>query len=83
MAYIPDPDIYYSQIQRSKTPAQVKLIRLFKLFSVALKSFIEAQQPGAMNNSYLVLGDKAKYVNLMIPLAFIIGDNQGGENIFR
>ena len=48
---------------------------------MALKSFIEAQQPGAMNNSYLVLGDKAKYVNLMIPLSFIIGDNQGGDNI--
>ena len=61
--------------------AQVKLIRLFKLFSVALKSFIEAQQPGAMDNSYLVLGDRAKYVNLWIPLSFIIGDNQGGDNI--
>ena len=63
-------------------PAQVKLIHLFKLFSVALKSFVEAQQPGAtMGNSYLVLGEKAKYVNLMIPLAFIIGDNRGGDNI--
>ncbi len=48
---------------------------------MALKSFIAAQQPGALDNSYLVLGDRAKYVNLMIPLAFIIGDNQGGDNI--
>ena len=48
---------------------------------MALKSFIQAQQPGALDNSYLVLGDRAKYVNLMIPLAFIIGDNQGGDNI--
>ena len=81
MAYIPDQDLYYSKIQRSKISAQVKLIRLMKLFSVALKSFIAAQQPGAMDNSYLVLGDRAKYVNLFIPLAFIIGDNQGGDNI--
>ena len=81
MAYIPDQDLYYSKIQRSKISAQVKLIRLMKLFSVALESFIAAQQPGAMDNSYLVLGDRAKYVNLMIPLSFIIGDNQGGDNI--
>ena len=81
LAYIPDQDLYYSKIQRSKMPAAVKQIRLFKLFSVALKSFIEAQQSGAMDNIYLVLGDKSKYVNLKIPLAFIIGDNQGGDNI--
>ena len=58
--------------------ASLKLIRLFKLYSVALKSFIDAQQNGAMDNIYLVLGDKAKVVTLKIPLAFIIGDNQGG-----
>ena len=61
--------------------APVKLLRLFKLYSVALKSFIQAQQDGAMDNIYLALGDKAKYVNMKIPLAFIIGDNQGGDNI--
>jgi hypothetical protein len=61
--------------------ASVKLLRLFKLFSVALSSFIAAQQDGAMDNIYLALGDKAKHVNLKIPLAFIIGDNQGGDSI--
>ena len=35
----------------------------------------------AINNSYLVFGDKEKYFNLMNPLPFIIGDNQGGDNI--
>jgi hypothetical protein len=73
--------MYYSKVQRTKIEAPVKLIRLFKLFSVALQSFIDAQQPGAMDNVYLALGDKAKYVNLKIPLAFIIGDNQGGDMI--
>ena len=61
--------------------ASVKQLRLFKLFSVALKSYIEAQQDGAMDNIYLVLGGKAKFVILKIPLAFIIGDNQGGDTI--
>ena len=61
--------------------ASVKQLRLFKLFSVALKSYIEAQQDGAMDNIYLVLGGKAKFVILKIPFAFIIGDNQGGDTI--
>jgi hypothetical protein len=62
-------------------PASIKQLRLFKLYSVALQSFVEAQQDGAMDNIYLALGDKAKVVTLKIPLAFIIGDNQGGDGI--
>ena len=61
--------------------APLKQIRLFKLFSVAIQSFIDAQKEGAMDDVYLVLGDKAKSVILRIPLAFIIGDNQGGDSI--
>ena len=72
LAYIPDQDMYYSKVQQQKMAAALKLLRLFKLYSVALKLFIEAQQNGALENVYLVLGDKAKYVTLKIPLAFII-----------
>ena len=79
LAYILDQDLHYSIQQRKKTPAAVKQIRLLKLFNAGIQSFIEAQQPEALNNIYLQLGDKAKYVNLKIPLAFIIGDNQGGD----
>lgn len=71
----------YSKIQRGKTPAAVKQIRMFKLYAAGLRSFIDAQKDGAMDNLYLVLGNKAKIVNLKIPLAFIIGDNQGGDGI--
>jgi hypothetical protein len=46
-----------------------------------LASSISAQQPGAMDAVYLHLGGKGKYVNLRIPLAFIIGDNHGGDSI--
>jgi hypothetical protein len=35
----------------------------------------------AMDNVYLALGDKAKHVNLKMPLAFIICDNQGNDII--
>ena len=61
--------------------ASLKQVRLFKLFSVALQTFINAQQDGAMDKIYLVIGDKAKFVNLKIPFAFIIGNNQGGDSI--
>ena len=81
LAYIPDPELHYSRVQKTKFAASVKQLRLFKLFSVAIKSFIEAQQEGAMDHVYLVLGGKAKFVILKIPLAFIIGDNQGGDTI--
>jgi hypothetical protein len=81
LAYIPDQDLHYSKQQRGKIPAAVKQARLFKLFHAAIQSFVAAQQPGAMDDIYLPLGDKAKDVMLVIPLAFIIGDNQGGDAI--
>jgi hypothetical protein len=46
-----------------------------------LASFIAAQQPEAMRDVYLSLADKGKDVNMFIPLAFVIGDNQGGDGI--
>ena len=55
--------------------AAIKQIGMFKLYSAALRSFIVVQEGGAINNLYLAFGDKAKTVNLKIPLAFIIGDN--------
>jgi hypothetical protein len=81
LAYIPDQDLHYSKQQRSKIPPAVKMIRNFKLFNAGLKSFIEAQQSDVLRGIYVQLGDKAKRVNLKIPLAFIIGDNMGGDQI--
>jgi hypothetical protein len=68
LAYIPDPELHYSRIQKTKFAASVKQLRLFKLFSVAIKSFIEAQQEGAMDHVYLVLRGKAIFVILKIRL---------------
>ena len=61
--------------------AAIKQICMFKLYNAALRTFIEAQEGGAMDNLYLALEDKARIVNLKIPLAFIIGNNQGGDGI--
>ena len=52
-----------------------------KLFKTVLDSFITAQKPGALDKFELTLGQYKKVVNLKIPLAFIIGDAQGGDNI--
>jgi hypothetical protein len=57
-----------------------KQFRLFQLFEVGLASFVAAQREG-MKDVYLKLADKAKEVNMFIPLAFIVGDNQGGDGI--
>ena len=81
LAYIPDQDQHYSIQQRKQIPAAIKQMRLFKLFHAGIKSFVEAQHTSALNNIYLQLGNKAKYMDLKIPLAFIIGDNQGGDQI--
>jgi hypothetical protein len=54
---------------------------LFQLFEVGLASFVAAQQLGAMDDVHLKLADKAKEVNMCIPQAYIIGNNQGGDGI--
>src|SRR5919112_5207446 len=51
------------------------------VFETVLHSFREAQQDGALDGVPLTLGNKTKAVNLKDPLAYIIGDIQGGDGI--
>ena len=81
MAYIPCESQFYSQKQYNKFSTDTKQFRLFQLFEVGLSSFVAAQQEGAMTDVYLPLDDKGKDVNMLIPLAFIVGDNQGRDSI--
>ena len=48
---------------------------------MVLQSFRQAQQESALDNVELKLGNQSKLVNLKVPLAFIIGDIQGGDGI--
>lgn len=50
-------------------------------YATVLQSFQLAQKEGALDNVQLKLGNKTKLVNLKVPLALIIGDNQGGDGI--
>ena len=47
------------------------------LFEAGLASFVAVEQPGVMADVCLPLGDKGKDAKMLIPLAFIVGDNQG------
>jgi hypothetical protein len=81
LAYIPCESQFYSQKQYNKFSTDTKQFRLFQLFEVGLSSFVAAQQAGAMEDIYLPLGGKGKDVNMLVPLSFIVGDNQGGDGI--
>ena len=50
------------------------------LYDTVPQSFRAAQVNGALKVP-LTLGKMTKFVNLMIPLAFITGDIQGGDGI--
>jgi hypothetical protein len=54
---------------------------LHKILDCILESFKAAQQPGALSNSTIRLGRIAKVVNLYVPLQFIIGDVEGGDQL--
>ena len=60
--------------------SEMKSVQLNILFDVVLQSFREAQKDGALKIP-LTLGNQTKVVNLKVPLAFIIGDIQGGDGI--
>jgi hypothetical protein len=44
-----------------------------------LESFKAAQLPGALSNTNIRLGREEKVANLYVPLQFIIGDVEGGD----
>lgn len=80
LGYIPIDRNYYSGSQWQAMSSEIKSVRLNMLFDIVLQSFRIAQRPGALKVP-LTLGDQTKVVNLKVPLAFIIGDIQGGDNI--
>ncbi len=81
LGYIPIEKKFHSSAQWSRMDKDLKSARLNMLFETVLQSFKEAQQKNALIDFKLTLGNKTKVVNLKVPLAFIIGDIQGGDNI--
>lgn len=81
LGYIPIEKNYHSSAHWSKLEEGLKSYCENMLFETVLQSFKEAQKLGALDDVELTLGNKTKMVNLKVPLAFIIGDIQGGDGI--
>ena len=80
LGYIPIDQNFYSGEQWNAMSSEIKSVRLNILFDVVLQSFREAQRDNALRIP-LTLGEQTKIVNQKVPLAFIIGDIQGGDGI--
>ena len=81
LGYIPIERNHYSKDQWAAMSGKLKSERANMLFKTVLESFVHAQRPNALDDIELTLGKQTKIVNLKVPLAFIIGDIQGGDGI--
>jgi hypothetical protein len=81
LGYVCNEDVFFSGPERTKHTPAGKSLRLHKILDCILESFKAAQQPGALSNSKIQLGRVSKIVNLYIPLQFIIGDVEGGDQL--
>ena len=67
LGYIYDLGLLMSQAEEKQLGNDLKYTRLHKNFETILKSFVEAQQPNALSNVVVRLGNETKKVNLKIP----------------
>lgn len=80
--YVPITSYYYSNfITQKKFKGSHKSFCFNRLLDKVLESFINTQQPGALDNIRLRLDTYEKVVSLKAPLFFVIGDIQGGDKI--
>jgi hypothetical protein len=81
LGYIYDLTIEESNSMKAGQSIHLKYQRLHAIFEAILETLLEAQQPHVLDNIVLTLGGITKRVNLKVPIAFIIGDMQGGDKI--
>lgn len=82
LGYVPITSYYYSNfITQKKFKGSQKSFCFNRLLDKVLESFINTQQPGALDNIRLRLDMYEKVVSLKAPLFFVIGDIQGGDKI--
>lgn len=81
MGYVVNEDVFFSGPERTQHTATGKSLRLHLILDCILESFKAAQQPGALSNTKIRLGRVEKVVNLYVPLQFIIGDVEGGDQL--
>jgi hypothetical protein len=81
LGYIANEDFYYSSAEIKANNADTKNERFHRQLEVILKSFYNAQEPNALFDIPIKLGNIGKRVNLYVPLQFIIGDADGGDGL--
>jgi hypothetical protein len=81
LGYIANETVFFSGSERKKHSPNGKSERLHRILECILESFREAQLPGALSCTNIRLGRQEKIVNLYVPLQFIIGDVEGGDQL--
>ena len=81
LGYIANEDYFFSAAERNQNSPDVKNERFHVQLDTILASFKAAQRPRAMHGVKLQLGHASKEVNLYVPLQFIIGDVEGGDQL--
>jgi hypothetical protein len=72
---------FFSNAELQANTPDTKNKRLHRQLAEILKSFYQAQEPNALFDIPICLGNVSKRVNLYVPLQFIIGDVEGGDHL--
>jgi len=81
LGYVYDLSVIESQAERGVQSTKIKYERLHTMFRSILAPLVEIQRAGGLKDFVITLGNKTKRVNLLLPVAFIIGDIQGGDKM--
>jgi hypothetical protein len=81
LGYVSNENIDFSSAQNKALSADIKNQRFHNILRGIFDTFIRAQSPDEMNEITLQLGPHTKKVNLYLPLAYIIGDIEGGNQL--
>jgi hypothetical protein len=79
LGYISNEDVFFSVSERKELSADLKNKRFHTILRAIFSTYIEAQQDDALNEKTIQLGPHLGSVNLYLPLAYIIGDVEGGN----
>jgi hypothetical protein len=81
LGFIANESVYFSNKERNELGADLKSHRKHLILDKILESFKAAQRPGALRNFNITLGRITRAVDLYLPLQFIIGDVEEGDQL--
>jgi hypothetical protein len=74
LGYVANEEFFFSNAKIQASTPDTKNECLHRQLEEILKSFYQAQEPNALFDIPICLGNVSKFVNLYVPLQFIIGD---------